>query len=164
MPVTRGNLISGPATDFKIGADGAEVDVGGTLGPVGFRKEVIHQEDRADQRKGVMNKNEDDVRYFVIATFAEITLENLRIGLNQASGNLSGSTLTFDEDENGEKSIVFTGKKNSSGGTRTYDFPVCVVHSIEPVTYGRQNQQALAIEFEVLQDASDGSFGTCADS
>jgi len=160
MAVTRGNLISGPAISVTIGG----TNIGGTLGPVGFRKEVIHQEDRADQREGILVKKEDDVRYYIIIPMAEVSLANMRVALNQASANLVGSTLTLDEDVNGEVAVVFTGNKNSTGGTRTFTYSICVLHSIEPVLYGRQQQQALNVEFEVLQNASDGSWGTVVDS
>ena len=157
--ITTGNLIGGPLTDLKIGTDGAEVSVGGTLAPLTYRKEVTFREFRTQQTVGVVKKEEATVRYFISTVLAEVTLENLRIALNQAASNLSASTLTVDEDDLGEVSLLAEGPGPNSQ-TRTLDFPKVVSMATGDVTVAQDGQQGISVEWEVVQDASTGAWFT----
>ena len=158
--VTAGSLIGGPLTDLKIGVDASEVSVGPTLAPLRWRKETTWIDYRVEQKRGIIKKEEATTRYYISTVVAHATLENLRIALNQIAANLSGSTLTVDEDVLGQQSLLAEGP-GPSGLTRTLDFPIVVSMATgDIVTIEQSGQQGFPVEFEVLQNPSTGAWFT----
>lgn len=156
MAIDIGLLIGGPLTDIKLGAAGSEVSLGPTLAGLAARKEVgAFREFRTQQSKGILKKEEaSGVRYVVSTVLAHVTMDNLRIAMNQIAANLSGSTLTVDEDEQGVLSLVCTGP-GPNGLVRTLEFhKVISIATGDVQNIDQDAQQGVPVEFEVLQDAS----------
>lgn len=165
MATTRGNFIVGAATDFKVGASGSEASVGATMAPVEWEEDEETVEVEAEQHLGVLGEVTSKKRYTVRTTLAEPTLENLRIALNQAASNLVTGTLTVDEDENGEVSVVFTGPANLAGTVvRTVTLPICKVKLAGAVGYAKGAQQGIPIEVKAYQNPSTGKWFAVVDA
>ena len=159
--ITTGNLLGGPATDVKYGADASEVTLGGTLGPVIIRKEVTLLEYMTQQTKGVLKMEEITVRWFVSTILAEITLENIQASYNQVQGNIAGGVLTFDEDELGEQSLIVEGPTIAT--SRTFDAPKVYPVRVGDHVIAQDGQQGIEVEWQLIQNNTTKAWFTITD-
>jgi hypothetical protein len=104
-------------------------------------------------------------RAYVTIRFKEITLQNLRIAMNQPTENLTGSTLTVGTDDvcsvNEHAIQLVTVSPNC--GTRTITINRAVTLTDIDYNMMRTEETELEVEFEILKD-SDGLLFTIIDS
>ena len=91
-------------------------------------------------------------------TCLEVGVDNLRIALAQASGNISGTgynkTLLVGNITEALQQIQIVTKGPGTTGVRTLTFWKCLLKSAGEIPYGKGVAQNLPLEFEVLLDES----------
>lgn len=102
-------------------------------------------------------------------SLAESTLANMALVFGMPASNISGSTLTLDNDERGEVTFVLVGKSGSApdlGATarkRTFSFPQTKVSGAVTYNVAKLVDTTMAVEFTHGPD-SNGTTGTIVDS
>ena len=159
----------GTSANILIGAASVSVggsDVGFTMGGTTVRYEPEVRDIMADQALGVVRKVRTAERLYVVTTFLESTLANLRRAFMVPTANLAGSTLTLGYHLASfvdEVQIILTGTAPDNG-TRTFTFPKCVTLNSKEIALSREEETAFEVEFEVLKQGDPLRFGTIVDS
>jgi hypothetical protein len=101
-------------------------------------------------------------------SFAEASLANMALAFGMPSGNISGSSLTLDNDELGEVTCVIVGKTgsafNAGSDIRTLSFPQTVVGDGDtPYNVAKLVDTAMAVGLSHLPNSSQ-VYGTIVDS
>jgi len=156
------NIIIGAAS---LAIDG--VDVGYTQGGITMRKANELTEIDADQLAGVARKVTTFERMFISTTMLEATRENMQKIMNEPTGNLTGSQLSFGSASptTPEYVLTITGKAPGSATTRTYTFYRAIpVDEVEHMIGSRDTASVIPVGFELLKDDTHGNkFGWCYD-
>lgn len=101
-------------------------------------------------------------------SFAEASLANLALAFGMPSSNVSGSTLTLDNDELGEVACTIVGKAgtafNAGNDVRTFSFPQTIVGDGDtPYNVAKLVDTAMAVSLSHLPNSSS-VYGTIVDS
>lgn len=160
MP-TVSNMVVGlqTANTVKVGpygtVEGSCDEMGLTEGGIEITNVQEYFERKADQYIGTLGVDKISERMTVKFSIAEITLENLRIANDQATGRLASNVFSFGGDPVATELTLFINVKSvGSAGTRKYEF--LKVINISPGTHSYKKDDKTMIEFEflVLQDTS----------
>lgn len=155
------NILIGAAT-VSVGGS----DVGFTSGGTTVRYEPEVRDIMADQALGVVRKVRTAERLYVVTTFLESTLANLRRAFMVPAANLVGSTLTLGYHQASfvdELAIILVGSAPGNG-TRTFTFSKCVSLNSKEIALSREEETAYEVEFEVLKTGTPLRFGTIVDT
>ena len=159
---TATNIVLGPAS---ISVDA--VDLGFTSGGVQVTHEFTSKDVKADQSVGTVKTFRTDETMNVKTKLLEITLENIRIAFNLPGANLVGSTLTLGYDSSctvNEHALILVGV-GLNCGVRTWTFHRCISVGSKELTFDRENETVLGVEFNCLKDPLNGNaFGTVVDA
>lgn len=145
------NIIVGPAT---ISVEGT--DLGFTKDGIKLRMERETVDVAADQVKGLVKKVKSLEKFMVSTTLLETTLENIAIAWDQIGPG------SFGGNETQEVAVVVVGPA-PGGATRTFTMTRAVSVGESEVTYSREEESALTVEFECLKN-NDGTFGTIVEA
>jgi hypothetical protein len=160
MSVNKLNIcISKTSMTLSVGG----VDVGYTKG--GVDQEVASEYYRviADQSLTPVKTSMTGRTCHIRTTLLEGTLNMLRIACNLNATALVSSSLSFDNSENGEVELIFTGK-GPNDTTRTATFFSCVAMGAVVAPYRKDAETSYAVDFEVMWNDTYSKFGTCVDA
>lgn len=161
MAIDSTQMYSGPVTTFKIGG----VDIGGTFDGVTIAREDEFAEIHCDQILGPIRRQLISRKFVVNTALAELSLANLETALAQESGNLSGSSLKLDEDEQGSTTVEVIIPTPDGGGSRTYKFDTAYIITGGEHAYKKDGTQvAIPVTFDCLADATNGEYGYINDA
>lgn len=145
------NIVVGPGT---ISINGT--DCGYTKDGISVRLPREYLEVKADQNIGVVKMAKTLEQLFVKTTLLEATLPIMRWAWDQQESQLGAEGDT--PSTVNEVAIVLTGPA-PNGATRTITLPKCVAQGDAELTWSRETETGLEVEFQALKD-EDGSFGS----
>lgn len=149
----------GDAANVIIGAaiiafDGT--DLGFTKDGIKIRMEREYVDVAADQLVGLVKKGKAMEKVFVSTTLLETTLANIVVAWDQPTGSFGSTSVQ-------EKALEIIGPA-PGGTTRTISLYRTVQTADGELSYSREEEASLEVEFEALKRASDQQFGTIAES
>jgi len=161
--VTVTDIIAGEAA-VSWGTDGSEADLGSTVDGVSIREEVEWYDITIDQSVGVVRKVLVSRKIFVTFALAEASLDHLRLGMNLASSSLANSSLTIEDTEEGEKSLVVESIGEGQSA-RNAKFPKCIITGSTEHAYKKNDTTLVPYECEAVCDpANSDRFGYIYDA
>lgn len=153
-------ILAGTGITITIGG----ADVGYTTGGLRMRVEQDHYDFKADQAMGTIKKSLIERRVYLTTTIQEGTLGNLRAAMNLNATALVSSSLTIDNSEAGNVTVVFVGTNAApNAATRTITAAQAVAVSTGEQVYSKDTGLMVEVEFECLFD-SDGDAVTIVDT
>lgn len=162
MAGTVANLLYGVPEYVKIGtygtAEGACTDIGFTDAGFKITPSVSYEKRTVDQVAGAVKANLKEVSFQLQVIFAEVDLDNLRIGLGLPPGNLAAGVLSIGSgfgvpgDEPNYLTLFAQGP-GPSGGTR--HMHVKKIYAIGDVVEGMENsKKTYTVTFELIYDTT----------
>jgi hypothetical protein len=159
------NLLWGPPEYFKIGDEGAEeaacTDVGYTDAGLTVTNSKSYIKRRVDQVAGAVKANLDEINKQLKVTFAEASLDNIRLALGLPSGALAAGVLSVGANEGapGDEPVyycLYFKGPGPTGGTRHVWVPKCYIDGDVPIVMSKSNGN-IELTFELIQDVTQAA-------
>lgn len=166
IQVTKGNLITGPATTFAL--DG--IDLGGTLGGVQIEKKQKLVGVMVDQIPGDVAEAVESEEYTISTELAEVTLQNLQYawGLDAAPVTDVGAgtqTLSLGIQQKVVEHALVLGGPAPNGKQRTFTSARVVNMVTGKQELDRKKQYGFPVSFTILPEltATGKEYGQVVD-
>jgi hypothetical protein len=158
------------SANFIIGAASVcldDVDIGYTTGGVEIAHEPEFLSVQSDQACGTTRISRTSEKLMVRTTAQEVLLNQIRIAMGYAEGNIQGQKLFLGGDCNGcdgleEVELVVKGP-GPACGCRTFVFERAVSVGQTTLAFQRDQEMQMPLEFEILKSDDTGFFGFVED-
>lgn len=163
MAATSANVLRAAVSTITVDA----IDLGFTFEPYVLTVESTNEDVLVEQQFGPIRRPLTARSVNGTVTLAESTLAVMAVAFGMPASNISGSTLTLDQDERGEVTFVVVGKtgsaNNAGSDVRTFSFPQTVIGGAVAYNVAKLVESSLPVEFAHLASSS-GVYGTIVDS
>lgn len=163
MAQTDSNVLVGPCTAWhsayvaNAGA-GTFTEFGHTSAACEIAKEAEYYEPESEQSLGPVTSRIQKLSFTLKVPTMEASVDNLRIALEQPSGNVSGTgankTIGVGDPEVEYFQLKLEGVGPGTTGVRTWLCWKCKVIAMEPILIGRNQFQGYNLTFRIYRDAS----------
>jgi hypothetical protein len=158
------------SANFIIGAASVcldDVDIGYTTGGVEIAHEPEFLSVQSDQACGTTRISRTSEKLMVRTTAQEVLLNQIRIAMGYAEGNIQGQKLFLGGDCNGcdgleEVELVVKGP-GPACGCRTFVFERAVSVGQTTLAFQRDQEMQMPLEFDILKSDDTGFFGFVED-
>jgi hypothetical protein len=158
------------SANFIIGAASVcldDVDIGYTTGGVEIAHEPEFLSVLSDQACGTTRIGRTSEKMMVRTTAQEVLLNQIRIAMGYPESNIQGQKLFLGGDCNGcdgleEVELVVKGP-GPDCGCRTFVFERAVAVGQTTLSFQRDQEMQMPLEFEILKSDVDGFFGFVED-
>lgn len=154
MALDRTVLYSGPVDDILIGSDHIYYTLDGVT--ITYESEWLDIE--TDQIPGTTIKKRTKMRVLISFKVPELTIHWAKLALAQADANVSGTTLTINNDDPGEEPVDIY-LPDVTGRMKELTFDRCRLLGVTEIGFNKGEQTGFKIEIEALLHLGSKQYG-----